>query len=154
MEIAGEIRGIAEKHLQDASHFIVDVLVLFRKNPKKLLVILDGDNGVTIDDCARLSRELSAELDSSGIINEPFVMEVSTPGLDHPLTLRRQYVKNKGRKLKVKSKDTTVEGLLTDVTDDSITLQQETGKGKHREMKSMMIPFSAIEKTFVLVSFK
>jgi len=118
------------------------------------MVILDGDNSITIDDCANLSRELSGVLEENGLAGENYLLEVSTPGLDHPLKLKRQYKKNIGRSVKVKLSDKQVEGKLTAVTEESITLSQEIGKGKKMETQTVEIQFSEIEKTFVLVSFK
>ncbi|MEO7991125.1 MAG: ribosome maturation factor RimP [Chryseolinea sp.] len=154
MEIAEEIRKIAESKLADPSHFVVDVVASLTKSPRRIMVILDGDNSITIDDCANLSRELSGVLEENGLAGENYLLEVSTPGLDHPLKLKRQYKKNIGRGVKVKLQDKQVEGKLTGVTEDNITLEQEIGKGKKKEIQTVEIQFSEIEKTFVLVSFK
>lgn len=154
MEIAEEIRKIAESKLADPSHFVVDVVASLTKSPRRIMVILDGDNSITIDDCANLSRELSGVLEENGLAGENYLLEVSTPGLDHPLKLKRQYKKNVGRSVKVKLLDKQVEGKLTTVTEESITLSQEIGKGKKMEIQTVEIQFSEIEKTFVLVSFK
>ena len=154
MDQIQHIHQLAESHLKDASQFIVDVIVLAKKLPKRVLIIVDGDQGITIDDCADISREVSAELDKSNLLGENYVLEVSTPGLDHPLKLTRQYYKNKGRKVRVKTSDETVEGLLTDVTENDITLIETIGAGKKKEEKTHVIPFVSIEKTLVLVSFK
>ena len=149
-----EIKRIAENKLTNSSQFIVDVIISARTGPKKVLVVVDGDNGVNIDDCAFLSRELSKELDDSNILDEAYTLEVSTPGLDQPLKLRRQFVKNIGRKLKVKLADKIEEGKLEAVTEEEITLLKETGSGKKKQSISININFSQIEKAFVLVSFK
>lgn len=154
MELSDEIRKLAETHLKDKSHFVVEVITNLRQHPKKLLVILDGDKGISIDDCAELSRELSNALDEGNLISDTFVLEVSTPGLDQPLKGKRQYVKNIGRKVKVKLKDKTVEGKLTAVHEEGIELLQQMGSGKKKEEKIVEIPFEEIDKTFVLVSFK
>lgn len=155
MDLTEEIKRIAVSKLKDPSQFLVEVVVSSRKGPMgKVVVIVDGDNGVNIDDCAAISREVSAALDDSGLMDENYLLEVSTPGLDHPLKLTRQYKKNVGRKLKVKRADTIIEGTLTEVTEDMITLNQETGSGKMKELKTITVPFSEIEKAFVLVSFK
>ena len=132
MEIADRIRELAERSRKDESQFVVDVIVSLRKNPKKVLVILDGDHGVSIDDCADMNRALSGALDQEQILDERYLLEVSTPGLDHPLKLKRQYPKNKNRKLKVKTSEATIEGFLVDVTEEAITLEQETGSGKKK----------------------
>lgn len=154
MEVAEEIRKIAESKLADPSHFVVDVIVSLTKSPRRIMVVLDGDNGITIDDCAILSRELSGVLEENGLAGENYLLEVSTPGLDQPLKLKRQYKKNIGRSVKVKLLGKQVEGKLTAVTEESLTLSQEIGKGKKKEIQTVDIQFSEIEKTFVLVSFK
>lgn len=153
-DLIGKIKEVAESHLQDESHFVVDVIASLRNNPKKLLVILDGDKGITIDDCAELSRKLSEALDETVLVDGAFVLEVSTPGLDQPLKTRRQYVKNIGRNVKVKTKDKTVEGKLSAVHESNIELFQQIGSGKKKEEKLVEVSFEEIDKTFVLVSFK
>ena len=154
MELTEEIKKTAAAHLKNESHFVVDVIASLRNNPKKLLVIVDGDKGISIDDCADLSRELSKALDETNLVEGAFVLEVSTPGLDQPLKTKRQYVKNIGRSVKIKTKDKTVEGKLTAVSDDKLELLQQTGSGKKKEEKTISVLFDDIEKTFVLVSFK
>ena len=154
MEITDKIWQLAEKNLKNESQFIVEIIASFKRIPKKLLVILDGDQGVTIDDCADMSRALSEALDESGLMEDKYMLEVSTPGLDHPLKLKRQYRKNIGRSVKVKLNDKTVEGVLSDVTENSITLTQASGKGKKKVETQLTFPFDEIEKTFVLISFK
>jgi ribosome maturation factor RimP len=154
MDLVEEIRSLATGNLSP-DKFVVEVLISGKKIPKRVMVILDGDHGITIDDCADLSRVLSKELDERAFFgDENYMLEVSTPGLDHPLRLKRQYYKNIGRSLKVKSKETITEGRLKEVTDDKIVLEQETGSGKKKEVKDIEIPFSEIDKAFVLVSFK
>lgn len=154
MEIDEEIRKIAEERLTEPGQFIVDVVVTSRKGPKKIIVILDGDQGVNIDDCANLTRELSKALDELPQLQDSYMLEVSTPGLDQPLKLKRQYGKNVGRRLKVKLADKTVEGKLLEVTADKIVIEQESGTGKLKQKLPVEIEFSEIDKSFVLVSFK
>jgi ribosome maturation factor RimP len=154
MEIVEEIKRVIATKLTDPSQFIVDVLILGHKGPKKVLIIIDSDKGITIEDCATLSRELSKWFDESQLLDESYMLEVSTPGLDQPLKLRRQYVKNIGRKVKVVLPENTLEGKLVEVTEESIKIEQEIGLGKQKEIKPTNISFSEIEKTFVLISFK
>jgi ribosome maturation factor RimP len=153
MEIEEEIRKIAEEKLIEPGLFVVEVVVSAR-GTQKVIVIIDGDQGVTIDDCATLSRELSKVLDDAPLLNNSYLLEVSTPGLDQPLKLKRQYSKNIGRKLRVKLKETTIEGKLTEVTPEKIMIEQEIAEGKKKEIKAIEIQFSEIDKSFVLVSFK
>ncbi|HLT75623.1 MAG TPA: hypothetical protein VKZ68_11065 [Ohtaekwangia sp.] len=155
MGLEEEIKRMATDCLAGDHQFLVDVIVTARKGPKKVLVIVDGDYGVSIDDCATISRALGQKLDDSGVLGEEnYMLEVSTPGLDQPLKFRRQYVKNVGRRLKVTAAGAVLEGKLEQVGESGITLVSETGTGKKKETKSHEVAFDAIERAFVLVSFK
>ena len=154
MEIIEEIKRIITRKLADPSQFLVDVIVKGHKGPKKILIIIDGDKGVTIDDCANLSREISKDFDDLQLFDDSYMLEVSTPGLDQPLRLARQYYKNIGRRIKVVTQQQAIEGKLIGVEAEMIKVEQEIGAGKQRETKILDLPFSEIDKTFVLVSFK
>jgi ribosome maturation factor RimP len=154
MDLTAEIRKMTEPELKN-DQFVVDIVASSRSGPKKISIILDGDSGISIDDCAEVSRQLSKHLDESSLIDDNYILEVSTPGLDQPLKLKRQYKRNIGRKLRVKKVDQTlVEGKLSVVDEEFITLIEEIGSGKKTEMREINVPFSAIDKAFVLVSFK
>jgi ribosome maturation factor RimP len=156
MEIAQKIKELAKSHLLDEAHFIVDV-VISKHKPYKVSVFIDGDKGVTIDDCSNLSRALSEDLDNVDLIKDNFTLEVGTPGLDQPLKLRRQYVKNIGRSLRLMRTDkSSLQGRMIEVTEDGIVLEAETKeKGKKKiEINRIEIPFIEIEKAIVMVSFK
>ena len=154
MEFAEEIKNIITRKLADPSQFLVDVIVKGQKGPKKVLIIIDSDKGVTIDDCAILSREISKAFDDLQLFDDSYMLEVSTPGLDQPLRLARQYYKNIGRRIKVVTQQQAVEGKLVEVGEEKIKLEQEIGAGKHKETKIIELSFLEIDKTFVLVSFK
>ena len=154
MEIIDEIKSIVTQKLTDPSQFLVDVIAKGHKGPKKVLIVIDGDKGVTIDDCANLSRELSKAFDDAQLLEESYMLEVSTPGVEQPLKLKRQYHKNIGRRLKVTTQQQVIEGRLAEVGEEKIIIEQEVGEGKKKETKNIEIPFSEIDKTFVLVSFK
>lgn len=156
MDLAHNIQQLAESLLANDNLFIVEVSAVMKRKPGKILVVLDGDDGVSIEDCANLSRKLSEKLDELPEMDENYLLEVTTPGLDQPLKLYRQYKKNIGRVLKVKLKEENkpAEGTLTLVTESSITLSQKSGKGKKAEDRDLIIPFESIDKTFVTVSFK
>ena len=153
MDVGQKIRELAEIHLTQSSHFIVDVIVSKHK-PMKITIALDGDNGVTIEDCAHLSRELSDELEKINLIEEAYNLEVGTPGVEQPLKLKRQYYKNIGREVKVYLTDKSiVRGKLVAASEEKIEVL-ESGEGKKKIVDSSQIPFSEIEKTIVTVSFK
>ncbi|MCU0367292.1 MAG: ribosome maturation factor RimP [Cyclobacteriaceae bacterium] len=158
MEIAEKIKELAQSHLQDAAHFVVDV-ILSKHKPYKVTVILDGDHGINIDDCTELSRKLSESLDSLDLISDNYTLEVGTPGLDQPLKLKRQFIKNVGRELKVTKKDKSIlQGKLMSADADKIVLipstKEKSTKSKKMELVEIEINFSDIEKATVMVSFK
>lgn len=154
MDLNAEIRQLVEPHLA-SDQFLVDVVVSAKKSPGKVLVLLDGDQGITIDTCAEISRQLSKALDERNLMGDNYLLEVSTPGVDQPLKLKRQYHKHVGRSLKIKLQDgSQVEGKLAEVKEDEILLHQEIGSGKKKETKTITVAFAGIDKTFVLVSFK
>lgn len=149
-----EIRQLAESSLEDETQFIVDVkLSAGKRSSSRILVIVDGDHGVSIESCATISRKLSKALDDAGV-DDQCVLEVSSPGLDQPLKGERQFRKNVGRRLRVTTDDRIEEGLLERVASDGILLSGSIGKGKKAETWSREIPFSAIRKAIVLISFK
>lgn len=153
MDIKGKLTEIAGL-LLNPGQFLVDVTAS-SKNFSKITVIVDGDTGVTIDDCGRLSRELSKKLDEIDFGLDRYVLEVTTPGLDHPLKLKRQFHKNVGRALKVHHKDKRILlGKLAASDEKKILLKQESKEGKVIIEKEVVLPFEDIEKAFVVVSFK
>lgn len=150
------IQTIVEKHLPDENHFIVEVKMV-EKNGKTLLnILMDSDEGVTIEACARLSRNVSGELEENEIMPEAYTIEVSSPGLDYPLSSERQYRKNIGRELKVShSGDKEEIGKLLEVTEEGIKLLvKRKEKGKKATEEELMIPFGEVKKSVVQVSFK
>lgn len=155
MDVVEKIKELAQSHLNDPAHFVVDV-IMSKHKPYKVTIILDGDHGITIDDCSLLSRALSEDLDNVDLIKDNYTLEVGTPGLDQPLKLKRQFAKNVGRELKVHRKDKTiVQGRLKETDDEKLTMEMEVKeKGKKKELTQTEIPFSEIEKAIVMVSFK
>ncbi|MGC4023026.1 MAG: ribosome maturation factor RimP [Cyclobacteriaceae bacterium] len=152
MDFKEKIKELTLASLTNPTHFLVDVVVS-KHRPMKFTVILDGDSGITIDDCANVSRAVNNSLES--LIEDQYFLEVTTPGLDHPLKLKRQFEKNKGRKLKVHRKDKSIiQGVLQHIEEEKILIEAEVKEGKKIETKAMEIPFADIEKAFVTVSFK
>jgi len=155
MDLSEQIQQLAARHLEGSTHFVLNVKVIEKLNPPRITVIVDGEEGITIDDCAKLSRALSDSIDQAGLLND-YTMEVTTPGIDQPLRLLRQYKKHTGRNLKIELKDREmVRGKLVDLQGDVIVLEEEAKtQGKRSEKNIRSINFELIEKTFVMVSFK
>lgn len=155
MDIKDFVEKAALESLKDESYFIVDVLVKGLTSKSKILVLLDSDNGVNIDECADLSRAIGMKMELEEVFDDPFVLEVSSPGLDHPLKFKRQYQKNVGRELKLVMLDGTIEkGKLIEVGETSIKFEKEIKEKKKTATELVEIAFDSIDKANVLVSFK
>ncbi len=148
-----EIQRITEGYLPDDSFFVVDVKLTGKRGNEKVVILVDGDEGISVDTCADISRSVSEELESLNMFEESYTLEVSSPGLDFPLTSERQYNKNIGRQLKIDLiSGERVKGDLTRTDNSGITLKINTGKEKEDE--DLFIPFSKIKSSKVLVAFK
>lgn len=121
----------------------------------KILIFLDADNGITIDKCAQINRALYKLIEENALFeNENFSMEVSSPGVDEPLKLKRQYKKNIGRTVEVILMDgSKKQGKLISVNDEEIIIEEAEGKGKKAIIKTTLILFNNIMHTKVLVTF-
>ena len=144
---------VAQKIADRPDLFLVDV----KMHPNgKLIVLLDGDNGVGIADCVAVSRHVGYHLEEENVIEHAYNLEVSSPGIDAPLKLKRQYEKNIGRNLSIKQADSLKrEGTLLQVAEDGIVIEEKIKeKGKKAELVESHIPFEQITETKVLISFK
>jgi len=156
MNIENKVKQLAEEkiaELQRPDLFIVDVK--FHSNGK-LVVLLDGDKGIGIEDCVAVSRYVGFKLEEENVIETAYNLEVSSPGVDLPLTQLRQYTKNIGRDLGIKMADGAKrEGKLTALTEDAIVIEEKIKeKGKKAAVMESVIPIDQITETKVLISFK
>lgn len=139
--------------IQRPDLFIVDVK--FMPNGR-LTVLLDGDNGIGIAECAQVSRYVGFKLEEENTIEQAYNLEVSSPGIDFPLSSARQYAKNVGRVLSIKLADGTKrEGKLAGITEDAIVVEEQIKeKGKKAQFVESVIPLNNITETKVVISFK
>lgn len=150
-QVIKAIRDLAEGLLaNDPDDFLVDIRIKPTNNVK---LFIDGDKGVPVDKLVSFNRKLYALLETSELFpDNDFSLEVSSPGLDEPLKLHRQYLKNIGRKVEVTLLDGAVkEGTLLTVTDDSITIEETIGKKK--ETKQTELTLNEIKHTKVCIVF-
>ena len=154
MNIEKRVKELVEEKIADKPNlFLVDVK--FHSNGK-LMILVDGDNGIGIDECVAISRHVGFHLEEENVIETAYNLEVSSPGIDTPLVQVRQYAKNIGRNLSVKMADGTKrEGILSGLTEDAIQIEEKIKeKGKKAEIVESMIPLEQISETKVLISFK
>jgi ribosome maturation factor RimP len=156
MNIEKKVKELAEEkiaELQRPDLFIVNVK--FHSNGK-LVVLLDSDKGIGIEDCVAVSRYVGFKLEEENVIETAYNLEVSSPGVDMPLTQLRQYTKNIGRELGIKMVDGAKrEGRLTALTEEAIVIEEKIKeKGKKAAVIESVIPIDQITETKVLISFK
>lgn len=156
IELKQAIGKLVEKHLPDDSHFVVDVKVEEIAGKTKVLILMDADQGVTIQACSRLSRMVSEELEANEMIGDAYVLEVSSPGVDFPLNTKRQYQKNIGRELKLSlHSGIDILGKFLEMDDECVKLLvKNKEKGKKATEEVVQFPFAEIKKSIVQVSFK
>tara|TARA_B110000091_G_C13780453_1_gene460885 strand:- start:21 stop:482 length:462 start_codon:yes stop_codon:yes gene_type:complete len=122
----------------------------------KIQVVIDGDIGVPLSECIRISRNVNDHLDRE---EEDFSLEVTTPDIAHPLKIKRQYIKNLNRILKVKTLEEELEGTLVQADDDEIVLNWKArepkpiGKGKVTVQKTATIEYKDIKEAKVKIVF-
>lgn len=132
--------------------FLVSIKIKPTNNFK---IYLDADSGLGIEKCIKINRALYKIMEEMGLYPDgDFSLEVSSPGIDEPLKLLRQYKKNISRSVEVTTNDEEKrEGILKEVTDDVITIEQTEGKGKKAVTVNTAISFTDIKQTRVLIKF-
>ena len=136
----------------DSDVFLVSTRIKPTNNFK---IYLDADSGLSIDKCIRINRALYKTIEEQGWYPDGnFSLEVSSPGVDEPLKMLRQYKKNVGRKLEVVfTDDAKQEGKLISVDDNGIQLEYTEGKNKKAVTHLKEIAFSDIKQATVIISF-
>ena len=138
--------------VNDPSFFLVEIKVKPTNNFK---VFLDGDQGITIEKCITYNRALYRKMEEAGFFPDgDFSLEVSSPGLDEPLKLYRQYKKNIGRNVEVLLKDGIKKtGKMIDVLESEIVVEETKGKNKKKEVLRHNFPFANIKSTKIQTVF-
>lgn len=150
-----KVKNILDAVLADYEQLFLIELSVSENN--KIIITLDGDSGVNLQDCITISRAVEQELDKEEL---DFSLEVASAGVSSPLKFVRQYKKNIGRKLKVKTiSNEEIEALLTDADDEAATFSwkarepKKIGKGKETVEKTVRLPYGEIKESIVLISF-
>ena len=155
MEFRKKIEELLNNFLEERKDlFLIDLKFSAGDDIK---VILDGDNGVSLQDCLDASRAIEFNMDRE---DHDFSLQVMSAGLSEPLSSERQFRKNIGRDLDILMNDSTkIEGELAKVDDEKITLilryrkPKEVGKGKVDVEEEKEIPYSEIKKALVAIKF-
>jgi len=139
---------------KNKSLFLIDFSI---SNSNHIRVVIDGDQGVTVNDCIAVSREIEHNLDRDEV---DFSLDIASAGVSEPLVKTRQYIKNIGRKLSIKTNEgESLEGNLTQANDKEIVLQwkarepKPVGKGKITVQKEKVLDYTDIVEAKVMVTF-
>ena len=155
MTFKEKVKDLLGKALEENPNlFLID---LNFSEANKISVVLDGDLGVNLQDCINVNRFLDNGLEGEEV---EFSIEVASAGLSTPLKLVRQYKKNIGRTLKIKTiSQGDFEGVLTEADEEGATLTwsarepKEIGKGKVTVEKTLKISYTDIKEAVVIISF-
>ncbi|MEZ0541593.1 ribosome maturation factor RimP [Fibrella arboris] len=159
------IEALLQPHLNDGEYYVVDIQVAGKGGGTlKVTVLIDSDEGMTIDACARISRALGNQMDEMDFFGDaPFNLEVSSPGVDFPLTQQRQFAKNVGRLLKVqlaggpgligKLEAVDAQGIVLDVPPAKISKTKRKTLTELPPEGIQTIPYESIQKATVEIQF-
>jgi ribosome maturation factor RimP len=156
MNIEDQIQALEQKMetlIRDEPEvFLVEIRIKPVNNVK---VFVDGEKGISIEKLVQYNRKLYKDLEESGFFpNNDFALEVSSPGLDEPLKLHRQYLKNIGRNVEVIRNDgVKTIGKLVSAAETEIVVEEETGKNKKKEVVTHTISFDNIKTTTIQIKF-
>ena len=148
------IAKLVEDQVAGSDIFLVDVKI----TPGKITVLIDKPSGITINECIALNRFLTSELEPAGML-ESHELEVSSPGMDQPLKVLRQYLKRIGRDVRVTRTDgIQLEGKLLSARPEGIEIVKRTtlkiNKKKETTEENIHIPFETIKETKLILTFK
>ncbi len=126
-----------------------------KQGSKKISVFIDGDKGVTIEDCRVLGKAMNNRLDEMDYGTDAYMFEVSSPGADRPLKLQRQYTQHIGRELLVKlTGNNEISGRFERFSDNGIVLALKDKKKGYKDATEKEVAFAEIAQASVLISFK
>jgi ribosome maturation factor RimP len=148
-----QITALVEKIIAESEDvFLVSVRI---KPVNNIKIFVDADNGINIDRCVKINRAMYKVIEEEAWYPDGnFSLEVSSPGVDEPLLLPRQYKKNIGRTVAVTLlDDTKLEGKMTEANDGGILIEYTEGKNKKAVVINKVLAFEEIKQVIVQISF-
>ncbi len=152
MKLAEQLKVYIEEAIADTNLFIVEIKGI---TVKRAMILLDGDEGVKIEDCARVSRHINQKMEEDGLSEALISLEVSSPGVDFPLKFERQYPQHVGRTLAIKLLDgKELEGKLISIDAAVIAVEEKIKeKGKKVSLNNISLALSEIAEAKIKVTF-
>ena len=150
-----QIQQLVEESLQGSDSFIVDIGV---KPGNKIIVYIDNDNGIAIDECVKVSKHIESSLDRE---TEDFELQVSSPGIDQPFKILRQYLKCIDKQIQIVTiEGRKVFGKLISADQQGIVVEEkhqqrvESGKARKQIINNLHLTFNKIKETKSVLQFK
>jgi ribosome maturation factor RimP len=148
------IEDLVKQKIEGTDIYIVDISI---SASNKITIEIDKPEGILISDCLAISRQIENNLDRE---KEDFELMVSSPGIDQPFKILKQYQKYIGKKVSTKTNEgKKITGVLEEVNEEQIKLSEEVkekvpGKSKKIKVKKeYIIPFKEIKETKLVISF-
>ena len=148
------ILGLASAHLKDGEIYVTGIKI---GSDNQISLYIDGDEGVTIQDCVGLSRAIESALDRQ---KEDFSLDVSSHGATTPLVMPRQYTRHIGRNFEIRLLDgTRAEGNLVAAGENEIKIEYSNrenkpiGKGKITVVKQQTIKYEEIKESKIKLKY-
>lgn len=148
------VKDLLDKALEERTDlFLIDMSI---SEDNQIKILIDGDSGVNVDDCVFVSRAIEHNLDREEV---DFALEVASAGATSPIVNKRQYNKNIGRSLEIKTTSDKIEGILKGISDEGVSLEwkvrepKPVGKGKVTVKKQAIIAYGDIVEAKVLIKF-
>lgn len=143
-DLLNKIRDIVSNIFRDNKMELVDITYRREGGVKVLRILADTETGITADECARMNELIGEALDKEDFIDESYILEISSPGLDRPLKTKQDFMRIKGKRIRVYTytpidKKKEFIGILEAVDDSSITVSDDSTKLTN-------IPFDKISK--------
>jgi ribosome maturation factor RimP len=151
MALKDQVSELITPALHQAGYFLEDVNIVSPGQHRIVTVIVDGESGLNLDQVTVASKLVSELLDAASFMGEtPFTLEVTSPGIDRPLTLPRHFAKNVDRLLKVTKTDgVTITGRILSNTENGVTLSITEKK----EVKEVTVALADIKRATVEIEF-
>lgn len=145
------LQDLIEPQVEKLGFELVRVITIGQANPtlQVMIDVADGSRDITVDDCASVSRVLSDLLDEKDPIKDKYILEVSSPGLDRPLTKLKHFVRYKGYDVKIETENKVenrkrFKGKIADVDDENVVINMEDTR--------YTIPFAEINKAKLVIT--
>ncbi len=135
--------------VQEGGYEVVDVEYVREGGNRYLRAYIDKPGGITVDDCEAVSRLLSDRLDEEDFIEESYILEVSSPGLGRPLRKEKDYIRNMGELIEIRTfrpidKQKDFCGVLRAYDSDTVTIEEEDGSQRTFERSMIALIRQAV----------